>query len=75
MNLAQRLLPDAGSQSRHGVSDVLYLPWLFLFGMVGEASARGINRNSLMRRVGRAVRADSRLGMATVCARLDLHAR
>ncbi len=69
------MLPDAGSQSRHGRCDLLYLPWLFLFGMVGAASARGVNRNSLMRRVGRAIRAGRGLRMATVCARLDVHAR
>jgi hypothetical protein len=54
---------------------LLYLAWLFLFGMVGAAPARGVNRNSLMRRVGRAIRTDCGLRMATVCTRLHVHAR
>ncbi len=42
----QRGQPDASRQSRHGVSDVLYLAWLLVLGVVGVASGLGVSRSS-----------------------------
>jgi hypothetical protein len=45
----QRGQPDASRQSGHGVSDVLYLAWLLVLGVVGVASGLGVSRSSMRR--------------------------
>lgn len=47
----QRLLPDVSRQSRHGVSDVLYLAWLLVMAVAGVASVPGVSRSSFDARV------------------------
>ena len=44
--MPQRGQPDASRQSRHGVSDVLYLAWLLVLGVAGVASGLGVSRSS-----------------------------